>query len=105
MVLKADKAFFVYLPYTSTHFPTIPPPDFKGKSGNGVWGDIFMQIDSYVKELTNTIDELGVADNTIFIFTADNGPEATNYQNNNITVETAVNGSAGPWRGTLFTSF
>ncbi len=103
--VKADKPFFVYLPYTATHFPTIPHPDFKGKSGNGVWGDLLMQIDSYVKELTDTIDDLGVADNTIFIFTADNGPEATNYQNTNITVETAVNGSAGPWRGTLFTSF
>jgi len=103
--VKADKPFFVYLPYTATHFPTIPHPDFKGKSGNGVWGDLLMQIDSYVKELTDTLGELGVADNTIFIFTADNGPEATNYQNTNITVETAVNGSAGPWRGTLFTSF
>ncbi|KGJ98431.1 arylsulfatase [Thalassotalea sp. ND16A] len=102
---KADKPFFVYLPYTATHFPTIPHPDFKGKSGNGVWADLLMQIDSYVKELTDTIDDLGISDNTIFIFTADNGPEATNFQNTNLTVETVVNGSAGPWRGTLFTSF
>ena len=33
--VKADKPFFVYLPYTATHFPTMPHPDFKGKSGNG----------------------------------------------------------------------
>jgi arylsulfatase len=44
---KADKPFFVYLPYTATHFPTMPHPDFVGKSGNGPWGDLLMQIDSY----------------------------------------------------------
>lgn len=48
---------------------------------------------------------MGVADNTIFIFTADNGPEALNYGSTNFTVETPVQGSAGPWRGTLFTGF
>ena len=51
------------------------------------------------------IDELGVTENTIFIFTADNGPEAINYSSTNLTVETSVQGSAGPWRGTLFTGF
>jgi arylsulfatase len=73
---KADKPFFVYLPYTATHFPAIPHSDFDGKSGNGPWGDMLMQIDSYVGELLETIDDLGLADDTIFIFTADNGPEA-----------------------------
>lgn len=101
----ADKPFFVYLPYTATHFPTMPHPDFKGKSGNGVWADLLMQIDSYTGELLDTIDDLGIADNTIFIFTADNGPEAFNFGGSNLTVETATLGSAGPWRGTLFTGF
>jgi arylsulfatase len=64
-----------------------------------------MQIDSYTGELLDTVEELGVAENTIFIFTADNGPEAGPYQSTNLTVETAVHGSAGPWRGTLFTGF
>ena len=47
---EAKKPFFVYLPYTATHFPTMPHPDFVGKSGNGPWGDLLMQIDSYVGE-------------------------------------------------------
>ena len=102
---KADKPFFVYLPYTATHFPTMPHPDFVGKSGNGPWGDLLMQIDSYVGELLDTIDDLGLADNTIFIFTADNGPEALSGGETSITVETAINGSAGPWRSTLFTGY
>ncbi len=102
---KAKKPFFVFLPYTATHFPTMPHPDFAGKSGNGPWADLLMQIDSYTGELIDKIDELGVAENTIFIFTADNGPEALDFGSTNLTVETAVNGSAGPWRGTLFTGF
>lgn len=102
---EAKKPFFVYLPYTATHFPTMPHPDFKGKSGKGGWADLLMQIDSYTGELLDTIDNLGIAENTIFIFTADNGPEAPTFGQTNFTVETAVQGSAGPWRGTLFTSF
>jgi arylsulfatase len=103
--VKSDKPFFVYLPYTATHFPTMPHPDFDGKSGNGPWADILPQINSYLGELLDKIDELGITENTIFIFTADNGPESLDYGTSNITVETGVQGSAGPWRGTLFTGF
>jgi arylsulfatase A-like enzyme len=103
--VKAEKPFFVYLPYTATHFPTMPNPDFVGKSGNGAWADLLMQIDSYTGELLDKIDNLGIAENTIFIFTADNGPESLDFGSTNLTVETATNGSAGPWRGTLFTGF
>jgi len=83
----------------------MPHPDFVGKSGNGPWGDLLMQIDSYVGELLDTIDDLGLADNTIFIFTADNGPESLSAGETSMTVETAINGSAGPWRSTLFTGY
>jgi arylsulfatase len=99
------KPFFVYLPYTATHFPTMPHPDFAGRSGNGLWADLLMQIDSYVGELLDTVDELGIARDTIFIFTADNGPEALETGSSSMTVETAMHGSAGPWRATLFTGF
>jgi len=102
---KAKKPFFVYLPYTATHFPTRPHPKFKGKSGNGDWADLLMQVDSYTGELLDKIDKLGVSDNTIFIFTADNGPEALDFQSTSITNESTMQGSAGPWRGTLFTGF
>ena len=102
---ESEKPFFIYLPYTATHFPTMPHPEFAGKSGKGLWGDMLMQIDSYIGELLDTIDDLGIAKNTIFIFTADNGPEALEAGGTSLTVETAVHGSAGPWRGTLFTGF
>jgi len=92
---KDDKPFFLYLPYKATHYPT----------GNGSWADLLLQIDTYTGRLLDAIDELGIRDNTIFIFTADNGPEAPPHGNHNLTVETASPGSAGPWRGTLFTGF
>ena len=80
---------FVFLPYTQTHMPVVPSAEFKGKSGNGDWGDVLLQIDAYTGRLLDTIKELGVADNTIFIFTADNGPEML----------PGHNGWGGPWRG------
>ncbi len=100
-----QKPFFVYLPYTATHFPTMPHPNFAGKSGKGPWGDLLMQIDSYVGELLGTIDDLGIREDPIVIFTADNGPEALSTGETSLTVETAVHGSAGPWRSTLFTGY
>ncbi len=102
---KDKQPFFLYLPYTATHFPTMPHPDYEGKTGNGAWADLLTQIDDYTGELLAKVDNLGIAENTIFIFTADNGPEALDFQNTSLTVETAINGSAGPWRSTLFSSF
>jgi len=90
---KGDKPFFLFIPYTQTHLPVDPHPDFKGKTGNGPFADVLAQLDSYVGELLDTVEDLGIKDNTIFIFTADNGPEAiVPYQ-----------GTAGPWSGTYFT--
>ena len=89
----ASQPFFAFVPYTQPHFPTLPHPAFKGKSGNGLWADVLMQIDSYVGRLLDAVDELGLRDNTVFIFTSDNGPEFSR----------AWFGFAGPWRGTYFT--
>ncbi len=102
--VKAKKPFFLFVPYTATHYPTMPHPDYAGKSGNGAWADLLMQIDAYMGMILDEIDDLGIRDNTVVIFTADNGPEGS-MGNNMITVETTSQGSAGPWRGTLFTGF
>ena len=65
---KAGKPFFAFLPYTQTHMPVVPSKEFAGKSGNGDWGDVLMQIDAYTGELLDTLKDSGVAENTIFIF-------------------------------------
>ena len=95
MKRKVDekKPFFAYVPYTQTHMPVQPHPDFKGKSGNGHIGDVLIQIDAYVGRLLDTVDDLGIREKTIFIFTSDNGPESMD----------PWFGFAGPWRGTYIT--
>ena len=103
--VEAKRPFFAYIPYTATHFPTLPHPDFEGKTGNGKWADLLLQIDSYVGKLIDEIEKLGIKENTIIIFTADNGPEAMPSGQTHMTVEAAYGGTAGPWRGTLFTGF
>ena len=90
---EGDKPFFLYVPYTQTHMPVVPHPDFDGKTRNGAYADVLAQIDHYVGQLLDTIDRAGIKDNTIFIFTADNGPEGT----------APHEGFAGPWSGTYFT--
>jgi arylsulfatase len=90
---NAKKPFFAFLPLTQTHMPVVPSSAFDGKSGNGNWGDVLMQIDAYTGELLDTLDEFGISDNTIFIFTADNGPEML----------PGHHGWSGPWRGSYFT--
>ena len=86
--------FFAYIPYTQTHFPVTASREFRGKSGNGQWADILMQIDAYVGELVDTLKKTKASDNTIFIFTADNGPEMLPDNH----------GWSGPWRGSYFTA-
>jgi arylsulfatase A-like enzyme len=72
---KTKQLFFAYLPYTQTHEPVDAHPDFKGKTGNGSFADVLAQTDVYVGELLALVDDLGLKDNTIFIFTSDNGRE------------------------------
>ena len=76
-----------------THMPVYPHPDFKGKTGNGDFADVLAQIDAYVGMLMESVKELGIEENTIFIFTSDNGPDPT-------TPHTSF---AGPWSGSYFT--
>lgn len=92
---KGKQPFFAYLPYTQTHEPVDAHPDFKGKTGNGSFADVLAQTDSYVGEVLNTIDELGIAENTIVIFTSDNGREGIKRSF----------GFTGPWRGSMFSPY
>ncbi len=91
----ANKPFFAYLPYTQTHEPVDAHPDFKGTTGNGSFADVLAQTDSYVGELLALVDKLDLRDNTIFIFTSDNGREGIKRSF----------GFTGPWRGTMFSPY
>ena len=90
---QSRKPFFLFLPYTQPHMPVTPEPEFQGKTRNGDFADVLVQIDAYMGRLLDEIDRLGIRENTIFIFTSDNGAEAT----------VPYHGFTGPWRGTYFT--
>lgn len=75
---QADSApFFLYLPYTSPHKPVIPIDAFRGKSSAGAYGDFMMETDWHVGRLLESLDRLGLSDQTLVIFSSDNGPENT----------------------------
>jgi arylsulfatase len=92
---SSGQPFFAYLPYTQTHEPVDPHPDFNGTTGNGSFADVLAQTDAYVGELLDTIDKLGLKENTIFIFTSDNGREGVPRSF----------GFTGPWRGSMFSPY
>lgn len=76
---KKDSPFFLYLALPSPHTPVLPTPEFKGKSGmKSAYADFVTMTDDTVKQVLEALKEAGVDQNTLFIFTSDNGcsPEA-----------------------------
>ena len=67
--------FFLYLPLTSPHTPIVPNEPFIGRSRAGLYGDFVCEVDWVVGEVMAALDEQGLADDTLLIFTSDNGPE------------------------------
>lgn len=76
---KDGTPFFLYLPLTSPHLPHCTHPDFKGRSDCGNYGDFMEETDYRVGQVLNALDANGIADNTLVIFSSDNGAE-TNYE-------------------------
>ncbi len=70
--------FFLYFPLPAPHTPILPTEAFQGKSGTNLYGDFCLQVDDVVGQIMATLERTGIADNTILIFTSDNGcsPEA-----------------------------
>ena len=68
-----EQPFFLYLPHTMTHNPLYASPAFKGRSRNGVYGDAVQEIDWSTGRILDTVKELGLEEDTLVIFTTDNG--------------------------------
>jgi arylsulfatase A len=90
------KPFFLYHAAQAVHLPSFPANQFKGKTRAGPHGDFIHQLDWVVGELMSTLEKLGVADNTLVIFTSDNGPETTSVIH--MRADYGHDG-ARPWRG------
>jgi arylsulfatase A-like enzyme len=91
---RAGKPFYAYVSSSMVHMPTLPNPEFIGRTGNGDWADCLAEMDYRTGQILDAIKEAGIEDNTIVVFTSDNGPEGT----------APWQGDSGPWRGTYFTA-
>lgn len=87
--VRERKPFFLYYPMTQIHFPTLPHPDFAGKTEAGDIGDAMAEVDHNVGLMLDAIDRLGIRRNTIVFWCADNGAESRR----------PWRGSPGPWSG------
>ena len=90
----AKRPFFLYLPLVHLHFPTLPHPDFAGKTGAGDFADSMVEMDHRAGQIIAAISEMGIEEDTVLIFCSDNGPE---YRR-------PYRGTAGPWSGTYHTA-
>jgi arylsulfatase len=91
----AKTPFFAFVAYTQTHEPVDPHPDFYGSTGNGSFADVLAQTDAYVGDLLAKLNDLKLSNNTIVIFTSDNGREGVPRSF----------GFTGPWRSGMFSPY
>jgi len=91
-----DQPFFLYHATQAAHLPSFAAPRFQGATTAGPHGDFIAELDFVVGELLATLEQLGVADNTLVVFSSDNGPETTA-----VVHMRAEQGHdpASPWRG------
>lgn len=91
---NGEKPFFLYFALTAPHLPWIPHEEFKGKSNAGNYGDLAAEVDDVVGRVTRLVKSMGIEENTVIIFTSDNGSqfsseEMARYQHQ----------ANGDWRG------
>jgi arylsulfatase A len=87
--------FFLYVPFTSPHAPIVPTAEFAGTSKAGGYGDYMQQTDAAAGKILAALDAQGFRENTIVIFTADNGAERYAYER----IRNFQHRSSGPLRG------
>ncbi len=92
---KKDEPFFIYLAFNSPHYPIVPNKEFQKKSQAGYYGDFVIETDAMVGKVMKALKENGFAENTLVIFTADNGTETHAFER----LETLDQWSSGPHRG------
>jgi arylsulfatase A len=71
---KKKDPFFLYVPLAAPHSPWVPKDNYVGKSGAGEYGDFVQMVDAEVGRLLNSLEENGILENTMVVFTSDNGP-------------------------------
>lgn len=93
-----ERPFFLYLAHSMPHVPLFAGERFRGSSAQGAYGDVIQEIDWSVGEVLKALDELKLADNTLVIFSCDNGPWLS-YGNHAGTAGPLREGKGTVWEG------
>lgn len=99
---KKDKPFFLYFALTAPHTPIAPTANFKGKSKAGLYGDFVHEVDWSVGQIVEVLKKSGEFDNTLLVFTSDNGSpqrDGTNMGGAIASVKKYGHDPSKPWRG------
>ena len=94
-----SKPFFLFFASHDLHVPRIPHERFQGVTSLGFRGDSIVQLDWCVGELMKTVERLGLAENTLFVFCSDNGPVMDDGYKDQALEKRGDHRAAGPWRG------
>ena len=100
-----DEQFFLFHSFHDIHVPRLPHPRFEGESSMGPRGDAIAQVDWMVGEIITELESLGIAENTLLIFTSDNGPVLDDgYADQSVTL-LGEHRPAGPFRGGKYSAY
>lgn len=102
---KKDEPFFLFFSLHDIHVPRVPHARFAGKSGMGPRGDVILQTDWCVGEILDTLDRLGLSENTIVIFSSDNGPVIDDGYEDQAVELLGDHNPSGPFRGGKYSAF
>lgn len=105
MEAPGDGPFFLFFSTHDIHVPRTPHGRFVGKTGMGARGDAIAQLDWCVGELLRRLDERGLAEETLVIFTSDNGPVVDDGYQDEAVAKLGGHKPAGPWRGGKYSLF
>jgi len=100
-----DKPFFLFLSMHENHVPRAPHPDFVGKSKTGLRGDAVVELDWVVGEIVATLDRLDLSENTLVVFTSDNGPVFFDGYEDGALENARDHKASGPFRGGKYQPF
>lgn len=103
--LNKDKPFFLYYAFQDIHVPRLPNKRFQGKSKMGSRGDAIVQMDWVVGAIMKTLKELQLDNNTLVIFSSDNGPVLDDGYNDKAEKLVGRHKPAGPFRGGKYSAF
>ena len=94
-----DKPFFLYYGLHQPHVPRVPNERFVGKSGMGPRGDVILEADWCISDFLKEMDRLGLTENTLVVFTSDNGPVLDDGYKDNAKELIGSHKPAGPYKG------